>query len=172
MRASEHAAARVHIWWFQVSIVAGAIAFGIAWGWEALVGGVFGHPYWLWFPISMVVGFAFHELLHAAILQLDDKVQWSDVRFGLDWNALSPFVAARIHVRATVFRASVIAPALFLGVVPGVIALLTGFAELFIWSVFMLAGCLNDVAVWRFTVGVEPSARLKILDTGGIEVLR
>jgi hypothetical protein len=171
VQASELKRARAVVHFSLLGVATFMLVFMFVWGWEPLLNSIFGNPYWIWLPVSLLLGFALHELLHAAILMSDRKVRWSNLTFGMDWPLLSPYVNSSVHVQSKVFRASAIAPALLLGILPGALALVGGLAELFIWSALMFIGCTNDVLVWKLTTKVHSTARLRISETGGIEVL-
>jgi hypothetical protein len=88
-----------------------------------------------------------HEGLHAAGFLGFAHVRREDIRFGINWKALSPYAHCRAAVRAGAYKLSVALPGFVLGIVPSVTGLLTGNAWLALWGFFMVIAAAGDVAI-------------------------
>jgi hypothetical protein len=88
-----------------------------------------------------------HELLHAAGFLYFAKVRREDIRFGMNWRALTPYAHCKAAVRARAYKGAVLLPGLLLGVLPNAIGLATGNGWLLLWGFFMLIAAAGDAAI-------------------------
>jgi hypothetical protein len=110
-------------------------------------------------PVA-VVSIVLHELLHAAGFVLFGRLPWSAVEFGIHWKALAPFAHCKTAMPASVYRASVVLPAVVLGVVPYSMGLLIGLAWLSGFGVLMLVAAVGDLIVLWVTRRVAGDTRV------------
>jgi hypothetical protein len=88
-----------------------------------------------------------HELLHAAGFLYFARVRREDIRFGMNWRALSPYAHCKAAVRARAYKGAVLLPGLLLGVLPNLIGLATGNGWLLLWGFFMAIAAAGDLAI-------------------------
>ena len=88
-----------------------------------------------------------HELLHATGFLLFAKVGRKDIRFGVNWRALSPYAHCKAAVGARAYKWAVALPGLVLGVLPNAIGLVTGSGWLLLWGFFMVIASAGDIAI-------------------------
>ncbi|MBL0175226.1 MAG: DUF3267 domain-containing protein [Ignavibacteria bacterium] len=134
------------------------LPFWLVWG-SAVLGAGFRSVARLEVMIPLFLGLVVvHEGLHAAGFLGFAHVRREDIRFGINWKALSPYAHCRAAVRAGAYKLAVALPGFVLGVVPAVIGLLTGDAWLALWGFFMVIAAAGDVAILWAIRGVPRDA--------------
>jgi hypothetical protein len=135
--------------WLPVAVALVLGPFVLIWGLRALGTGVV-----RLLPLAVIVpgiagGIVAHELLHAAGFLAFGRVPRRDVRVGVHRRTLTPYATCRAPVAAAAYRAAALLPAVGLGVVPGVVSVVTGAGWLAAWAALMLALAGGDLAaVW------------------------
>jgi hypothetical protein len=129
-------------------------------GWDSLyAGGAFILRLRFFLP-ALLGSIVVHEGLHAAGFLLFGRVGVRNVRFGIDRQTFSPFAGARVPMPVWAYRAAVVLPGIFLGVVPVVAGLAGGTGWLTLWGAFMLVTAGGDLAALRALRGVPGAARV------------
>lgn len=95
------------------------------------------------FILSIIV----HEGLHGFGYRYFGKVSKSDVKFGINWKALSPYAHCKTAMTAKAYRISVVLPGLLLGVVPVLAGIVTGIGWLTVWGFVMTAAAGGDITI-------------------------
>ncbi|HEX6384259.1 MAG TPA: alpha/beta fold hydrolase, partial [Anaerolineae bacterium] len=98
--------------------------------------------------LALLLGIVTHELLHAIGFVYLGKVRWSAVKFGFSWKGLAPYAHCRQPLAAAAYRASGLLPGVVLGLIPGLIGVVTGSRWLVLWGTIMLIAAGGDLAVW------------------------
>jgi Putative zincin peptidase len=97
----------------------------------------------------LVLGILAHESLHLVGFLFFGGVPRSSVRMGFQRRTLTPFAACRTPVPAGAYRKAALLPAVVLGLLPTIAAVIAGSAELALWAWAMLALAGGDLAaVW------------------------
>jgi len=88
------------------------------------------------------LGSFLHEVLHATGFLIFGKLTFSQVQIGIKWKYLTPFAHCRLPLKASIYRIALLLPALLLGIVPSIIALIFGKSWLLIYGTLftILAG--------------------------------
>ncbi|CUS04756.2 membrane protein of unknown function [Candidatus Promineifilum breve] len=104
----------------------------------------------IWFLLGLLallaVGLVVHEVVHLAGYRLFGGLPRGVARLRLGGVALAPQVHCPVTIPAGAYRRMLLLPALLLGVVPGIIAILTGWWVLLIWSMWLLVAAGGDFA--------------------------
>ena len=69
---------------------------------------------------------------------------FASVTFGIKWKQLSPYVHCREMLPLDPYRLGTFTPGLILGIVPGLVGLVTGNAWLLTFGLFLTAGAAGD----------------------------
>ncbi len=97
--------------------------------------------------VAVVLGCFAHELLHAFGFVAIGRANYSDVSFGMNWKALSPYAHCSAPLSATAYRVAALLPALVLGLIPMAI----GFAINSVWLI-LFATVMIILAVGDFMI--------------------
>lgn len=96
---------------------------------------------------SGLFGIVLHEILHGAGWIWFGKVSSEAIRFGFHWKSLTPYVHCTVPVRAHAYRIALVLPALVLGVLPGIVGMIGGWAWLALFGALFLAAASVDLLV-------------------------
>ena len=125
------------------SIICLVFPFVLIWDWQTFSRGFLSLylalPY---FIIAFVLGAFLHEILHALGFLIFGKLEFSQVKIGIIWKFITPFAHCRIPLKASVYRIALLLPAIILGIVPSIIAIINGKSWLLIYGTLftVLAG--------------------------------
>lgn len=100
----------------------------------------------LYFFIFIILA-VLHELLHAAAFILFGKSTWKDIRFGIMWSSITPYVHCSKPLNAWAYRISLVFPTIVLGVVPSLIGFGFEYGFLAFWGTIMLIGGVGDMII-------------------------
>lgn len=102
-----------------------------------------------WLLIILVVfgGVIIHEGLHALGFIYVGKISKSAVKFGVSWKALAPYAHCTVPLTASAYKISILLPGLSLGLLPGLIGVLSGIGWLVWWGAAMTVAAGGDLAV-------------------------
>lgn len=111
-----------------------------------------------WFGVLFLGGIAVHEGIHALAMRYVAGVPWSQIKGGIKWKLLTPYVHTSHVMTAGVYRVVALSPGVILGLVPAGVGLATGSM---IWTLFgaLFAGVAGGdvLSVWRLR-GVRSTA--------------
>lgn len=88
------------------------------------------------FLLVMVAGIVVHELIHGLTWAVFCKMGYKSIRYGVMWQCLTPYCHCKEPLLLKHYCIGALMPALLLGALPSVVALLTGG---FLWLLFGLA---------------------------------
>lgn len=127
------------------------------------IGIIFGFPYYLlWMPkveikqlidnvepqrvalifFVLIIGTIVHELIHGITWARFAKAGFKSIKFGVLWKMLTPYCHCKEPLNVKQYIIGAITPAIILGIIPSVIAILIGNVGLLIFGMFftMVAG--------------------------------
>ncbi|MDP8202073.1 MAG: metalloprotease family protein [Candidatus Tenebribacter burtonii] len=126
-----------------ISIASLVFPFIFIWDWQTFTKGFLliylALPY---FIIAFILGSFLHEVFHAAGFIIFGKLSFNQVQIGIKWKYLTPFAHCRIPLKASVYRIALLLPAILLGLIPSIVALIFGKSWLLIYGTLftILAG--------------------------------
>jgi len=126
-----------------ISIICLVFPFILIWDWQTFTKGFLSIyialPY---FITAFVLGAFLHEILHAIGFLIFGKLTIKQVQIGIKWKYLTPFAHCMVPLKASVYRIALLLPAIILGIVPSLIAIITGKSWLLIYGTLftILAG--------------------------------
>jgi hypothetical protein len=97
--------------------------------------------------VIMVVLTVAHELIHAISWVWAGGLTWQNVSFGIKWKTLMPYAHINTPISARAYRWGAVMPGLLTGVIPALIALITGSGLLMLIGTMMFVGAVGDVIV-------------------------
>ena len=100
-----------------------------------------------WLAPLFIVSVVIHELLHAVTVIALGRLRWEDVSYGFNWQAMMPFAHPRRAVKAEVYRATVAAPGVVLGILPAASGLVSGSGSWSAYGAIMLAAAAGDAMI-------------------------
>jgi hypothetical protein len=109
------------------------------------------------FLLAFAAGTVLHEALHG-LGHVWGNASWSDVRFGMHWNALTPYARCAIPSRARSYRLAVALPGLVLGALPLAAGWWTGHWLTTFYGFLMLVAAAGDLLVLWILRGVPSGA--------------
>lgn len=126
-----------------LSIICLVFPFVLIWDWQTFTKGFLSIylalPY---FILAFVLGGFLHEILHALGFLIFGKLKISQVKIGIIWKFITPFAHCKIPLKASIYRIALLLPAIILGIIPSIIALIIGKSWLLIYGTLftVLAG--------------------------------
>jgi len=126
-----------------ISIICLVSPFVMIWDWATFTKGFLSLylalPY---FIIAFILGGFLHEILHALGFLIFGKLKFSQVKIGIIWKFITPFAHCRIPLKASVYRIALLLPAIILGIIPSIAAIIIGKSWLLIYGTLftILAG--------------------------------
>ncbi len=97
----------------------------------------------------LLLGAFLHEILHGLSFLIFGKLNIKQIKIGFQWKTITPFAHCKVPVKAWIYRIALIVPALLLGIVPAIIALIAGTGWLIIYGIiFTIVGGGDFLTVW------------------------
>ncbi len=129
-----------------VSMLLFLLPHALIWGWETLVEAVRGSVAWLFWLLALLA-IVVHEGLHALGWAVAGDVPWDKFKFGV--KDLTPYAHVTVPMPVTGYRIGAALPGLVLGVIPGLIGLVTGYGTLTFWGALFTGVAAGDaMIVW------------------------
>ena len=131
------------------------------WGWPALLRGLllFGAP--LSFILVLLLGIVAHEALHGLAWRLAGRVPWSAIRFGFQLKTLTPYAHCAVPLEVRSYRIGTAAPGVVLGLLPLLVATVSGNGWLLRFGVFFSLAAVGDLIILWTLRGVPAGRRVK-----------
>ena len=98
----------------------------------------------LFIPV-LIIGAILHEVLHILSFLIIGRVSAENVKLGFQWRSLIPYAHCKIPVKASLYRISLLMPALVMGIIPWFIALITGNGWLLVYAVIFTIVSGGDI---------------------------
>lgn len=124
--------------------------FILRWGYPQLLGGInafFGNL--IVFLVIFIIGIVIHELIHGISWALFAKIPFSAIKFGFQVQTLTPYAHCARPVPVNAYRAGTFMPALILGILPAIVAIIDGSGWLFsLGLIFTISAGGDMVILW------------------------
>jgi hypothetical protein len=92
----------------------------------------------------ILLGVIAHELIHGITWARFTKRGFSSIRFGVIWKYLSPYCHCNEPLQVRHYLLGAIMPGIVLGIIPLVLALVTGNIQLFLFGIVFSVGATGD----------------------------
>lgn len=125
------------------------VPYGLIHGFEGLIQPFADFTNYLLFLPVFLMSIILHEGLHGLGFIFFSEASTQDVKYGIKWEALTPYAHCEIPVRAYSYRIAVLMPTIILGVMPYFVGLLTASPRWAIYGTIMILAGLGDLlALW------------------------
>jgi hypothetical protein len=111
--------------------------------------------FFIGFLTTLILGIVIHELIHGLTWAIAGHKPLSAIKFGIQWQTLTPYAHYRQPMEVQAYRLGVIMPLIVLGILPSLIGILTGNGwSMFFGFIFTLAASGDMLVLWLIR-GVE-----------------
>ena len=97
--------------------------------------------------ITLLLGIVIHELLHGITWAIFCKNGMKSIRFGVNWLALSAYAHCTEPLPINRYKLGGAMPGVILGILPGILSIVTGNGWLLMTGMFFTAGAAGDLLV-------------------------
>jgi hypothetical protein len=132
------------------------------WGLAEIANPMKNQAFLLTLMITIIAGSVFHELVHGLSWIYFGRKPLRSIRYGIHWKSLSPYAHCSEPIDARAYRIGCVMPYLLEGLLPSILALITGFGWLLIFGFVFTMGAGGDLLVLWIIRKVEPA--LLVLD--------
>ena len=145
-----------------ISIICLVVPFVLIWDWQTFTKGFLTIfltlPY---FIIAFVLGAFLHEVLHALGFLIFGKLKLSQVKIGIIWKYITPYAHCKIPLKAFIYRIALLLPAVLLGIVPSLTAIIIGKSWLLIYGILFTVLAGGDLLVFWLIRKVKSKESVK-----------
>ncbi len=100
--------------------------------------------YWLGFTLILLL---LHEGTHALAWKYASGLPWSSFTFGVQWKTATPYCHSTAPMLVQPYRIGAIMPLIVTGILPWLVSLLMGNAELAMASAILISGAAGDLYI-------------------------
>jgi hypothetical protein len=97
--------------------------------------------------VVFVVGIVVHEYIHGLVWAYFGKKPLSSIKFGFQLNTLTPYAHSTEPMEVSAYRLGTVMPALVLGILPTLIAIIIGNGWLLTFGLFFTAAAGGDLLI-------------------------
>ena len=115
------------------------------------------YSYGLQFFLILLIGTIIHELIHGATAAWYVGMGWKNIRFGVQWQSLTPYCHSKMPMTAKNYRYVVMSPLIILGLLPYLASLLTGSGWLLTVGVIFTVAAAGDVMIFWLMRKIAPN---------------
>ena len=102
------------------------------------------------FTLIYIAAIVVHELIHGFFFARYNISGWKGVKFGIIPKMMAAYATTQEPLEVRQFRIVILMPTLLLGIIPLIIAFITGNFYIFMFAFFMILGGTGDFAVLWF----------------------
>lgn len=117
-------------------------------------------PQWnlLLLIVLSLAGIAVHELIHGLSWAMFGQKPFSAIQFGFMWKTFTPYAHVKEPLEVNAYRLGAFMPGLVLGIIPFLLAMLTGSGDLMWFSLLHTTAASGDWLILWIIRFVEPGA--------------
>ncbi|WP_018626985.1 DUF3267 domain-containing protein [Niabella aurantiaca] len=110
-------------------------------------------------PLVMVIaGIVFHELIHGLTWSLFTRRGHRSIKYGILWKYATPYCHCKEPLEVRHYVLGALMPAIVLGVLPSIAAVITGCFYLLVWGIFFIMGATGDFMIVHLLRNEEKGA--------------
>lgn len=99
--------------------------------------------------IAVLLGIVIHELIHGLSWVVFGRKPFSSIKFGFQWKTFTPYAHLKEPVEINAYRLGAFLPGFILGILPYILSLVTGNADLFWFSLVHTSAAGGDwLVLW------------------------
>ncbi len=106
--------------------------------------------------ILILAGIIFHEVIHGVSWVFFGKKPLSAIKVGFMWKTITPYAHCKEPLEVNAYRLGIFMPGLVLGMIPFIVAILTGSGDLMWFSLLHTAAASGDWLVLWVIRSVKP----------------
>jgi hypothetical protein len=106
--------------------------------------------------LAVLLGIVIHELLHGVSWMLFGRKSLSAIKFGIQWQSLTPYAHLREPVEVNAYRLGAFLPGSILGILTYGLSLFLGNGDLFWFSLIHTSAAGGDWLILWLLRGVRP----------------
>jgi len=99
--------------------------------------------------VIMIFGIIVHELIHGLFWSRYTKQGFKSIKFGVLWQMLTPYCHCKEPLKVKQYILGAIAPAILLGIIPSLLAILIGNSGLLVFGMFFTVAAAGDFLIIR-----------------------
>ena len=111
--------------------------------------------------VLILVGIILHEVIHGISWAAFGKRPLSTIKFGFMWKTVTPYTHIKEPLDVHAYRLGAFMPSLVLGIIPYILALLTGSGDLLWFSLLHTTAASGDWLVMWIIRSVKPGSLVK-----------
>ena len=97
--------------------------------------------------VILLISIITHELLHGLGWCRHTKNGWKSIKFGMNWKFFTPYCHCYEPLALNNYRFGSVLPAIILGVIPSIIAIITGNPGLMVYGFFFTFAASGDFLI-------------------------
>ncbi|MBL8090184.1 MAG: DUF3267 domain-containing protein [Anaerolineales bacterium] len=124
--------------------------YSLRWGFDELMFGfdIFFGNFFLFF-IVFILGIIVHELIHGFSWMIAGKKPFSAMKFGFQVSTFTPYAHCKEPMKVNAYRIGAFMPALLMGILPSIVAILIGNGWLIIFGIVFTVSASGDfIILW------------------------
>jgi len=111
----------------------------------------------LFAPVAgVILGIVIHEMIHGIFFAMYAQKGFSAVRFGILWKMLTPYCHCKEPLKIKHYIIALLAPLVLLGIIPGIMSLITGNLMLLVFGIFFSASAAGDLMIYQLIKKENP----------------
>lgn len=95
----------------------------------------------------MIIGIILHELIHGITWARFTKNGFKSIKFGILWKMLTPYCHCKEALNVRQYIVGAITPAIIMGIIPSIIAIMIGNFGLLIFGMFFTMAASGDLLI-------------------------
>ena len=96
----------------------------------------------------LLLGIVIHELIHGIFFSLYASQGIKSIKFGILWKTLTPYCHCKEPLKIKHYIIALLAPLLFVGIIPSIISLIIGNGFLLVLGIFFSAAAAGDLMIY------------------------
>ena len=111
----------------------------------------------LFAPVAgVILGIIIHEMIHGIFFAMYAQKCFSAVKFGILWKMLTPYCHCKEPLKIKHYIIALLAPLVLLGIIPGIISLITGNLMLLVFGIIFSAAAAGDLMIYQLIKNENP----------------
>ena len=106
--------------------------------------------------IAVIGGIIVHEMIHGIFFAMYAQKGFSAVKFGILWKMLTPYCHCKEPLKIKHYIIALLAPLVLLGIIPGIISLVTGNLMLLVFGIIFSAAAAGDLMIYQLIKKENP----------------
>ncbi|MGL5276659.1 DUF3267 domain-containing protein [Myroides sp.] len=97
--------------------------------------------------LIMLLGIIIHELIHGLTWAIYAKKGFKSMKFGVLWKMITPYCHCKEPLKVRAYSIGTIMPAIILGFIPSIIAIIIGHFGLLLFGIFFTVAAMGDFMI-------------------------